>query len=133
MSKRQRYLFLPEVKLEKSHLISVYFLDRFKNIVKQRLREQYVQSWQSIVHDSGTCCNYRMFKTDFCFENYLIMLPKDLQKAFLTLRVFNNKLPENISRYNDVPRNQRICSLCDMNEIWVMIVIICSLVNLLIL
>ena len=95
----------------------VYSLDQFKRIVKQRLRDQFIQSWKNDIATKGICCNYRMYKTDFVFENYLISLPQSLQKSLLKLRVCNNRLPVNFSRYHGIPREQRVCSLCNENEI----------------
>ena len=43
--------------------------------IKQRLLDQYIQKWGSDVDIGVKCYNYRLFKTEFMFENYLIDLP----------------------------------------------------------
>ena len=95
----------------------VYSSSQFKNIVKQRLKDQYVQFWNNSVNLNGICCNYRIFKTEFRFEEYLLKLPKNLMNSLLKLRLCNNKFPVNFNRYLGVPRGERLCTLCDMNEL----------------
>ena len=36
-----------------------------------RLKDMDLQKWSSKVHNNGLCKNYRIFKTNFVFENYL--------------------------------------------------------------
>ena len=48
----------------------VHTIESFKRIVKQRLRDQFIQEWQSRVAENSVCCNYRLFKKKFCFEEY---------------------------------------------------------------
>ena len=50
--------------LELSYIWSnqVYTIERFKCIVKQRLRDQFIQEWQSRIAENSVCCNYRLFK-----------------------------------------------------------------------
>ena len=42
----------------------------FKKMIKQRIKDQYLQQWNNEMHNNSLCYNYRMFKTDFCFESY---------------------------------------------------------------
>ena len=51
-------------------------------------------------------------KKSFGFENYLIQLPFKLRKFMIKFRTRNNKLPVEITRWNNVPLNQRLCELC---------------------
>ena len=89
----------------------------FRNCIKQRLLDQGQQDWQNANFHSAKCLNYRIFKETICFENYLTELPTKLCKAFTRFRCRNNMLPiENGSRLN-VPRNMRICLLCNSKEI----------------
>ena len=46
----------------------VHSIESFKRIVKQRLRDQFIQEWQSRVAENSVCCNYRLFKKKVCFE-----------------------------------------------------------------
>ena len=58
----------------------VHTIERFKRIVKQRLRDQFMQEWQSRVAENSVCCSYRLFKKKCCFEEYLTYLPPTLRR-----------------------------------------------------
>ena len=92
-------------------------VNQFKRLVKQRCQDQYLQTWSEAVQNSSICKNYRMYKTKFKFETYNIELPFKLRKAFLKFRASNNNLPVNRDRYLNVPRHERLCTLCDQNDI----------------
>ena len=47
--------------------------------IKQRLLVQYLQKWRSDVDIGAKCYNYRLFKSDFMLEKYLIDLPDALK------------------------------------------------------
>ena len=61
--------------------------------------------------------NYRMFKTTFEQERYLNLLPKNLSIKLIRFRTTNNCLPVNKLRYENIPRNERLCPKCEMEEI----------------
>ena len=71
----------------------VHSIESFKRIVKQRLRDQFIQDWQSGVAENSVCCNYRLFKKKFCFEEYLTYLPSTLRQRVLKFRLSNHRLP----------------------------------------
>ena len=65
----------------------VHSIESFKRIVKQRLRDQFIQEWQSRVAENSVCCNYRLFKKEICFEEYLTYLPSTLKQRVLIFRL----------------------------------------------
>lgn len=83
------------------------------NAVKLRLRDQWIQQWRSDVMMMNKCVNYRIFKTELCFENYLIELPYKYRKALAKLRMSNHKLPVEKGRYERLPLIERKCRLCN--------------------
>lgn len=89
----------------------------FKNKVKRALEDQFLQSWYHSIDNDSICCNYRMFKTVFSSEKYMRTLPTNLAVRMARFRTTNNNLPVNILRYQNVPRNQRLCVKCNMNDI----------------
>lgn len=95
----------------------IYSVNQFKSVVKQRLRDQYLQTWNSDLAGNSICCNYRLFKQDFCFEKYLVTLPYRLRQAVLKFRLSNHKLPVQQLRAQAIPRDERICIMCDLGEI----------------
>ncbi len=85
--------------------------------IKQRACDQFLQGWLQTVHESSKCKNYRIFKTELCFEKYLVELPYKFRKCMLQLRTANHKLPVERGRYTNVPLQDRHCELCDVNAI----------------
>ena len=53
----------------------------FGKIVKLRLHDCYRQTWTNELEIHENCDNYRLYKMDFCFENYL--RPNKLTLMFL--------------------------------------------------
>ena len=71
----------------------VYSIKGFKRIVKQRLRDQFIQEWQSRVAENSVCCNYRLYKKKFFLEEFLIYFPFPLRQRVLKFRLSNHRLP----------------------------------------
>ena len=89
----------------------------FKKEVKRILRDQFIQEWSSEVNTKDICYNYRLYKTIFSQENYLRCLPERLLYPILKFRTLNHKLPIQKGRWNDIPRDERLCSKCDTRDI----------------
>jgi hypothetical protein len=87
---------------------------RFKNIVKRKLKDQYIQEWKADVDSKSSCYNYRQYKQDFGLEKYTTRLSNNNIRLLARFRTLNHKLPVQMGRYNNVPRNERICEKCDM-------------------
>ena len=64
-----------------------------KNVVKQRLIDQFVQNWNSKIFESPKAFNYRIFKTNFEFEEYFNILQLTDALKFCRFRTSNHKLP----------------------------------------
>ena len=86
----------------------------FKRAVKLRLEDQYKQKWHSQVFENEKCKNYRIFKDNFGFERYLIDLPKCHATRLCNFRTGNHQLPVARLQYEDIPRENRICNMCDL-------------------
>ena len=56
---------------------------------------------------------YRLFKKKFCFEEYLTYLPSTLRQRVLKFRLSNHRLPIQQRRSSGIPRDKRICTVCD--------------------
>ena len=89
----------------------------FKEKVKRALLDTFIQGWYSSVDNDSIFLNYRMFKTTFEQERYLNLLPKNLSIKLIRFRTTNNCLPVNKLRYENIPRNERLCPKCEMEEI----------------
>jgi hypothetical protein len=86
-------------------------------MVKQRLCDQYKQTWYERVFNTAKCFNYRIFKCSHKFEEYLVDLPYDLRKAFCNYRCLNHRLRIEQGRFWSVDRDDRICDICNLNNI----------------
>ncbi len=89
----------------------------FKSCIKQRLFDQGQQNWYASLFDSSKCLNYRMFKEILCFESYLNVLPTKLRNALIRFRCRNNKFPIELGSYLNIPRVERLCTLCNKNDL----------------
>ena len=91
--------------------------NNFKYVIKSRLRDQFLQVWNSDVFDSAKCLNYRIYKTQFKLEHYLLCLPRNLAIALCKFRCLNSNIPIEKGRYFGIERENRTCSLCNQQEI----------------
>ena len=85
--------------------------------VKMILKDQFKQTWLTDLNTNSEYINYRIFKPNFGFEDYLLKLDCRLRKLLCKFRLGNSKLPIGRGRYYNVPREQRYCELCDHNII----------------
>ena len=58
-----------------------------------------------------------MFKPAFGPDPYFTLLPDNLIICLARFRTTNNVLPVNRMRYDGIPRNERICVKCTMNDV----------------
>ena len=101
----------------------IHSIESFKRIVKQRLRDQFIQEWQSRLAENSVCCKYSFFfKTNkqqqqqqqqqqHCFVEYLNSLPSALRQRVLKFWLSNHRRSLGISR------DERICTVCDSGEV----------------
>ena len=52
-------------------------------MVEQRLKDQYIQKWQSDIRESSKGQIYNIFKTEFGPEKDLNLLPKNFRTIFI--------------------------------------------------
>ena len=84
-------------------------IEAFKQSVKLRLKDQFIQKWQESISQGGKCTIYRIIKTTFGFENYLNDLPDLLRKYFTKFRCRNHRLPIEAGVRSQVLRDMRVC------------------------
>ena len=86
-------------------------------MIKQRFKDQYLQIWNNEINTNSICLNYRMFKRVFGFENYLLTLERPLRDYMMKFRFSNHKLPIHSQRFAGIQRSERVCELCNSEEI----------------
>ena len=71
----------------------------------------------SKVTSSSKGKNYNLFKIDVNFENYLSKLSKKHYSTLLKLRLSNHRLPVETGRWENIPIEERKCTVCEDNDI----------------
>ena len=62
-----------------------------------------------------THTSYKLYKEIHGLEEYLLNLIKHNRVTVSNLRASNNRFPINVGRYQNVPREARLCNKCDDN------------------
>jgi hypothetical protein len=114
---KEVHLILDQLGLSFLKSSAPYTVNYFKSIAQQRLRDQFLQTWRGILSENSVCKNYRLYKDTFCFESYLLLLSQPMRKNVLKFRVNNHRLPIQRGRVINVPLNERLCTLCNLEEI----------------
>jgi exonuclease III len=86
--------------------------------LKQRITDQYMQSWSDSIKNMNRLEFYAAIKEEFKFEKYLdeIMNVKQ-RKALTKLRCSAHNLQIEIGRHQKTPRNERHCKICKSKSI----------------
>jgi hypothetical protein len=82
------------------------------SMVKQILRDQFIQKWHSDINNSSRGQFYSGFKNDFCLENYLLRLSEYNRKWITKFRTSNLRLPIETGRWYNNPMEDRKCNFC---------------------
>ena len=89
-----------------------------KNNIFHELHNLEKQQWLEEVNTNRFCYNYRIFKQNLSFENYLTNLPFLHRLNFSKFRCKNNKLPVNLNRFSktEIDRNCQLCHSGDLGD-----------------
>ena len=60
----------------------------------------------------SSCDVYCIYKDKFELERYLLCTDGKIRRSLCKFRTNNSRIPKVIGRYNNIPRNQRYCTLC---------------------
>ena len=88
-----------------------------KNAFKLRCSDIYKQKWCEDIFNNSVCINYRLLTKEIKFNDYLIWLPKPYAINLCKFKCSNHKLPNVTGRYNNINVEDRICTLCNQNDI----------------
>ena len=91
----------------------------FLQLCKQRLNDNFVQTWSAEMQTSTRADSYRIF-ADFGFKTYLKIINVQKFRQDLTrLRTSSHRLEIETGRWHKpqiIPRNERKCQICNMLE-----------------
>ena len=85
--------------------------------MSQICNDQFLQKWHSEINLSSKCLAYRVFKTQLCFESYLVNLSPSLRVNFTKFRCLNIRLPIEAGSYTQIDRINRKFTKCDRNAL----------------
>ena len=81
--------------------------------IKQRIIDQYHQSWYSAINNSQRLLFYSRYKHTFNLESYLdTILERKFQSALSNFRLSSHNLEIERERYQNIPREERLCKFC---------------------
>ena len=84
----------------------------------QRLKDIYLQTWIASLNLANKCFYYRMFKYEITQEEYLSKVNvKKFRMALSRFRCSSHDLFVETGRYLNINRNERICTLCNLNVV----------------
>ena len=91
---------------------------RFLKIFKQRCIDIDTQLWSESVNTSRKLDCYASFKRELSLEPYLTSLDKPIFKLMLCrFRTSTHNLKIETGRWNDTPRVERLCEMCNLNQV----------------
>ena len=86
--------------------------------VRQRIFDQYYQTWYSNINNSQRLSSYSRYKHCFEIEKYLDSITEQKYKIALSrFRLSSHKLEIERGRYFNIPREERKCTLCQINSV----------------
>ena len=86
-------------------------------IVKRSLIDQFIQTWNSSMSNTNKGRNYKIFKSEFKYENYLTKLPIQEALNLFKLRTCNTRFPIEVGRWFNTPYHERYCHLCNSTDL----------------
>ena len=110
------------LELDKLGLAFLWFADcdeksAFK-IIEQRVKDVYIQEMWSEIEVMAKSKLYRYLVNSHCLQFYLTKsLPCKIREIITKFRISGYNLNIEKGRYENIDRNDRKCTLCNMNEI----------------
>ena len=83
----------------------------FNLAFKQKIHDQYLQTWQSVPDQSSSSINDRLFKTQFGCNNYFTYLSNSDCRKLTAFRTRNHRFPVETGRWRGQPLTERLCQL----------------------
>ena len=81
-------------------------------IIKQTLKDQFIQGWHSKLENSNKGKIYASFKSTTDREPYVTILPADLRLSLMHFRTANHRFPIETGRWHKSTLQLNSCKLC---------------------
>ena len=93
-------------------------IDSFVLVLRSRLRDIYVSNWRTGLDLSSALDVFREIKLNFGQSSNLTSMENTKYRNSLAkFRLSSHKLNIEVGRHNNIPRNERKCTLCNLNDI----------------
>jgi hypothetical protein len=87
-------------------------------MLKQRVRDVYIQTWFECIQSQSKLKYYIIFKKEFCFETYLNCIDNEKHRIALSrFRLCSHHLEIERGRLNNIDINDRKCKVCTSDMI----------------
>ena len=94
-------------------------LAQFKTKAEKNIRNKFILFWGKYTKNENAARMrfYNVIKTQFCFENYLDVPNFSQRRIIAKFRCSDHTLEIEKGRHNKIPREERLCKVCDCEEI----------------
>ena len=104
---------LPNVKMHTKNKIAAESTKVF-----QKLQDFFKKQFPKIIQENKKLSIYYSIKKQFRYEPYLSFVKNiKCRIALSKIRTSSHNLPIETGRYQNINRNERLCNMCDLNEI----------------
>ena len=127
---RKCFCYSPANKMGTQLFSSVSICSNFPNVnyytlnennIKQYIglmKKKYISYWHQTLQHSQKLSFYYTIKKTFGLSAYLDLTRKNAsRKALVKLRISSHKLLIETGRYDNIPRNERACNVCNRKTI----------------
>ena len=92
---------------------------KFPSIFKSRVIDCFRQEWFCSIDRNRVLDEYKMFKVNFIYEEYLDLVPHNLRCFITRLRTSAHSLHIHTGRFgvHILPRHERLCLNCNLQDI----------------
>jgi hypothetical protein len=88
------------------------------SFIHDNIKQKYLTFWKHKLENSSKLKFYNTFKTEYQLEKYLSTIKNPTERKTLTkFRVSNHKLMIELGRYKKIPREERLCEICQSGEV----------------
>ena len=87
----------------------------FQSSFKQKVKDQYLQHWNSLLDSSSGAVTYRLCKNEFGINKFFYILNNTQCRILAAFRTRNHRLPIELGRWSNIPISERKCHLCHMD------------------
>ena len=94
-------------------------IEKLKKIFTDRLKFLFTQWWmgQRAGNNISKLEFYFRHKRHFKFEPYLDNIPRNVRRDITKFRMSCHCLPIEVQRYQNIPRQERICNICSLKTL----------------